>query len=133
VRQSRHGDCSYMALYSLVRALKFLAVMTYVAASVASFVAPSDALRKQLAHAVASPALLSIWALGFTLAWLRGTSFGQPWIVAGLVLSTLSNVVLTIVVARGVRTRSSFVACLLPLLVITVLMVLRPRWAALGL
>ena len=122
-----------MALYSLVRALKFLAVMTYVAASVASFVAASDGARKQLAHGVASPALLSTWVLGLSLAWLRGTGFGQPWIVAGLVLSTLSNGVLTVAVARGVRTRGAFVACLLPLVLTLVFMVFRPRWAALGL
>jgi hypothetical protein len=122
-----------MTLYGIVRVLKFLAVLGYVSAGVTGLVASEAALRKRAVHGVASPALLALWAAGVALAWLRGTSFHELWLLGGLALSFGSNLVLITAVTREPRSRMLIVGYALPIVLAIVLMVLRPKWSALGL
>jgi hypothetical protein len=118
-----------MTLYGIARIVKFFAVLTYAGALIAGFTSPSALQRKWAVHAVASPALLAIWGAGAALAWLRGSSLGELWVVGGFSLSLVSSAVLSYSVARDVRTGRVFAGCVLPLGLAIVMMVLRPKWS----
>lgn len=117
-----------ITLYGTVRVLKFLALLTYACAGTASLVSDDPGLRQRAVHRVASPALLGIWAAGFALAWLRGTSFQEPWLLGGLALSFGANLVLIHAAAQATPTRALRLAYALQLALAIGLMVLRPKW-----
>jgi hypothetical protein len=118
-----------MTLYMLARILKFLALFTYVGASAASWTATSLHERRRAVHNIASPALLAVWLAGYTLAWLRGTSPFELWMLGGLLLSLGANLGLIHAAASGVRTPWTVARYALPLGLTIVLMVLRPQWS----
>lgn len=118
-----------ITLYGIVRVLKFLAVLTYACAGTAGLVSADAGVRKRAVHAIASPALLAIWGAGFALAWLRGTSFHELWLLAGLALSFGATLVLTHAAAQPKPTRATLLAFALQLALAIALMVLRPKWS----
>lgn len=115
-----------MTLYGSTLALKLLCALTYVGAVVAAFTTPSAALRARAVHRVASPALFATWLLGGSLAALRGTPLGRPWIVGGFALSVLSLLTLIYCTTRAPAHRMGLWACLAPIALTVGLMVMRP-------
>lgn len=121
-----------MSPYLPLLVLKFVAVLAYAGGLVARFVADGAAARKRAVHAIASPAIVVVWLAGWALAELGGTSIGELWIVLGLVLSLVSQLALVYGVARPVRPLPALLAALVPLLLVVVAMVYRPRWSDLS-
>jgi hypothetical protein len=119
-----------ITLYGTVRVLKFLAVLTYACAGTASLVSVDPGLRKRAVHRIASPALLAIWAAGFTLAWLRGTSFHELWLLGGLALSFGATLVLMSAAGGKPQGRKALAAFALQLALAITLMALRPKWSS---
>jgi len=118
-----------MTLYGLARILKFIALLTYVGASAASWTATSPRERRRAVHGIASPALVAVWMAGYALAWLRGTSPFELWTLGGLLLSLGANLSLIQAAVTGARTRWVVARYAIPLGLTIVLMVLRPKWS----
>jgi hypothetical protein len=121
-----------ITLYGTVRVIKFLAVLTYACAGVAGLVTSDAATSKRAVHRIASPALLVIWAAGFTLAWLRGTTFHELWLLGGLGLSFGATLVLISAAGGKPQGHKALIAFALQLALAITLMVLRPKWSSLS-
>lgn len=118
-----------MRFYLPLLVLKFVAVLAYAGGLTARFVADGAAARRRAVHGIASPALVVVWLTGWGLTQVSGTPLSELWVLAGLVLSLVSQLALVYGVARDVRALPAFVAATLPLLLVLLAMVYRPRWS----
>lgn len=118
-----------MTAYRLALLLKFVGVMLYAAGLGASFVAATLAARKRAIHTVASTGLLFTWIAGYFLADILGVPMSEAWTAGGLVLSFISQGLLSrsaIEDHHGKRIAAGVVMAL-----VLLLMVFRPTWAEL--
>ncbi len=118
-----------MLFYLPLLVLKFTAVLAYAGGLIGRFVANDVAGQKRAVHAIASPALVVVWGAGYVLGALLGVPLTELWLMGGLVLSLVSLLVLIYSVARPVRLGPAFLAAAVPLVLVLVLMVYRPRWS----
>ena len=117
-----------MSFYSVLLVLKFSSVMGYAGGLVAAFVSTDFAERKRAVHLIASPCLLATWTLGYALLMFLGWPLLELWVVAGVVLSLVSNGALVYSVTRDQRNVSTFSWATLPILCTVALMVTKPTW-----
>lgn len=122
------GHTSAVLFYLPLLVLKFAAVLTYAAGLGARFVASDLPLQKRAVHTIASPALVLVWATGYGLSALLGVPLTELWLVGGLLFSLVSLLVLIYSVSRPMKTATAFVLAVLPLLLVLLFMVYRPRW-----
>lgn len=118
-----------MSLYGVVLVLKLVAAFIYVGGLLAAFLTSAQEERKRAVHAVASPAILATWTLGYVLASMTSLRFFELWLAGGLVLSLISQLALVYAVTRGLRDARSFAMAFVPIVLVIVLMVARPTWA----
>jgi hypothetical protein len=118
-----------MHAYQILRLIKFLGVILYAGGLIGSFVATAHADRKRAVHAVASPGLVVTWIAGYLMTTQLQIPLMELWVIAGLVLSLVSQLALVHSVARDRRTLGAFVSTVAPLFVVLLMMVFRPTWA----
>ncbi|MGE0785162.1 MAG: hypothetical protein AB7S26_05690 [Sandaracinaceae bacterium] len=118
-----------MTIYLVLRFVKLTAVLGYAGGLVGRFTATEPSLQRRSVHRIASPAMLVVWSSGLALASVSGTSFGELWIVLGLVLSLASLLCLVWSVSRPVHLVRACAGAVVPLLLTVGVMVLRPRWS----
>lgn len=118
-----------MSFYLPLLVLKFVAVLAYAGGLTARFVAEGAPARRRAVHGIASPAIVLVWLTGWGLTQVSGTPLSELWVLAGLVLSLVSQLALVYGVARDVRPLPAFLAATVPLLLVLLAMVYRPRWS----
>jgi hypothetical protein len=118
-----------MTTYRLILVIKLLAVLAYAGGLTAALCSPTPAARRRAVHAVASPALLAIWAAGYLLTVRLHVPLTELWIVAALLLSLTSQLALIRQIQRPSIVTA--IAAIAPLAAVIVLMVFRPTWAVL--
>lgn len=118
-----------MAVYSLLKIAKFLAILVYVGGLGAAFVARDSKWQALLVHRVASPALLLAWCLGYALTAVIGVNLTELWVLGGLGLSLASHSALVFSAAKGRQDRAILAFATIPLVLTIVLMVTKPTWA----
>jgi hypothetical protein len=109
--------------------VKMLAVLTYAGGAMGRFLATEPALQKRAVHAIASPAMVVVWISGLGLAEATSVSFGEAWVLGGMALSLVSLMALIYSVARPVSTPTGLAAVAIPIVIVLVLMIYRPRWS----
>lgn len=117
-----------MAVYQLLRLLKFSGVMLFAGGTVGSFIASAPAERRLAVHGLASPGLLITWTAGYLLAVSLGIGLGELWTLGGLLLSFAAHLGLLRSVNRP-RSTSAIVIVAAPLFLVLLLMVFRPTWS----
>jgi len=107
-------------------------MLLFVGGMGAAFAPLSFADRKRAVHRFASFGLLLTWLGGIAAAESGKLKISELWLIGSLVLSALTHGVLVwSVLKEGRRTRTVFIAALVPLIITTVLMIYRTTWARL--
>lgn len=116
--------------YQIALVFKFIGVALYAGGMAASFLSSSFVERKRAVHRVASPGLLLTWIAGFCLAEILHIRWTAPWILGGLVLSTVSQMALVYSVSGRAsgdgRNIGTFSMSVVPFILVVALMVFRP-------
>lgn len=120
-----------IVVYQCLLVLKFLSVMGFAGGCIAALGGLEVSARKHALHRIASPCLLATWLLGYALLALRGDPWFEFWVAGALVLSIVTNGVVSYAATRDVRGGRAWLGFGLPLAGIVVLMVMKPTWSAL--
>jgi hypothetical protein len=118
-----------MTIYQCVLVLKFLSVMGFAGGAIGVFLATEDDARKRAVHRIASPSLLLVWLLGYALLMIHGWPLFELWVVSSVVLSVITNGVLSYCAARSKAGPMELFCTIVPLVAIVALMVFKPTWA----
>jgi hypothetical protein len=118
-----------LPLYLPLLVVKLVAVLAYAGGLCGRFLTSEPAAQKRAVHAVASPAIAVVWATGLALASMSNVPLTELWIVMGLGLSLISLLALIAGVSRPIPMRIAFLSAAVPLLLVLIAMVYRPRWS----
>jgi hypothetical protein len=116
-----------LTFYLALKALKLLAVMTYVSGSVGTAISRNPEDRKRHAHFLAIPGFGMVWAFGVLLTWQSAVSVFSLWIVGTMLCSIIS--VNGVLYLAGKDQRGGLLPALVvlvPLIACVLLMTLKP-------
>ncbi len=116
-----------LTLVTWVRFAKILAVLMLVSGTVGAACSAPLETRRFFAYRIAGPGLGLTWAFGFVLAYLTGQPLVSAFVITALVLSIVSqHGTLYLAGREDRRTKRAIATALVPLVLATWLMVLRP-------